>query len=252
MTLQVEVNGHRVDGETLWETASGYGHFTAMQVRGRRTRGLTLHLRRLEGGNRELFDAALDDERIRWLIRHALGAVEDASVRVYMFESDGEPAVMITVRAPGGISSRQRLQSVNYQRPDAHLKHLATGQGHYLRLARRNGFDDALLTAADGTVSETALANVGFFDDDGVVWPDASLLRGITMQLLERALPDLGVPWRRAAVRLQDVASLQGAFLTSARGVAAVCRLDDEALPVPTDRVNAIADAYASVPWDAI
>jgi hypothetical protein len=80
--LNIEIDGRGVGAETLWETASAYGHFTAMQVRGRRTRGLALHLRRLEVANRELFEFGLDHERIRWLVRHALRGVEDASVRV--------------------------------------------------------------------------------------------------------------------------------------------------------------------------
>jgi hypothetical protein len=42
--------------EAVWSTASAYGHFTAMQVRGRRTRGLALHLRRLEAATKELFE----------------------------------------------------------------------------------------------------------------------------------------------------------------------------------------------------
>src|SRR5205814_4396528 len=124
------------------------------------------------------------------------------------------------------VSTPQRLRSVRYQRPDAHLKHLATGQGYYSRLARRNGFDDALLTSADGAVSETAIANIGFFDESGIVWPDAPLLHGVTMQLLEHRLPELGVPSQRAPVRLADIGAFEGAFLSNARGVDAVKQVD--------------------------
>lgn len=223
-----------------------------MQVRARRTRGLALHLARLEAANRELFEAELDGRRVRELIRHALRDVEDASVRVYAFESGDEPTIMVTVKQPGGVSTPQRLQSVRYQRPEAHLKHLATGQGFYSRLARRNGFDDALLTTADGVISETSIANIGFFDGSGVVWPAAPLLHGITMQLLERKLVELGVPARRAPVRLHDIASFDGAFLSNARGVAAVSEVDGMSLPMQARRMETIADAYASVPWDII
>ena len=250
--MRVEIAGRPPDAEELWTTLSGYGHFTAMQVRGRRTRGLALHLQRLEAANRELFGAGLDGERVRALVRHALGEVEDASVRVYVFESGAEPVTMVTVRPPGGVTSPQRLMSVPYQRPDAHLKHLATGQAYYSRLARQEGFDDALLTADDGVVSESAVANVGFLDGDGVVWPDAPQLRGITMQLLERALPERGVPSRRAPVGLGDIGVFEGGFLANARGVAAVAQVDDVRLPMPAERLQAIADAYASVPWESV
>ena len=223
-----------------------------MQVRACRTRGLALHLARLETANRELFGAELDDERVRELIRHALRDVENASVRVYAFESDDEPTIMVTVKQPGGVSTPQRLQSVRYQRPDAHLKHLATGQGFFSRLARRNGFDDALLTTSDGVISESSVANIGFFDGSGVVWPAAPFLHGITMQLLERKLVELGVPSRRAQVRLHDISSFEGAFLSNARGVAAVSQVDDMSLPMQARRMETITDAYASVQWDII
>jgi branched-subunit amino acid aminotransferase/4-amino-4-deoxychorismate lyase len=250
--LRLEIDGQPVSAEVARSTASSHGHFTAMQVRGGRTRGLALHLGRLNSSNREMFGAGLDAERVRALIRHALGDINDASVRVYCLEAGGQPAIMVTVKAPGGIGSPQRLRSVRYQRPDAHLKHLATEQGKYTGRARRDGFDDALLTGADETVSESATANIGFFDRSGVVWPDAPLLHGITMQLLERELPHLGVTSRRAAVHLHEVISFDGAFLSNARGVAAVSDVDDARLPMPGVRMKMLTDAYAAVPWDAL
>ena len=159
---------------------------------------------------------------------------------------------MVTVKEPGGVQSPQRLRSVRYQRPDAHLKHLATSQGHYSRLARDEGFDDALLTGDGGTVSESATANIGFLDHSGVVWPDAPLLHGITMQLLERSLPDLGVSSRRESVRLRDIPSFEGAFLSYARGIAVVSGVDDTSLPERVERMKTLAGAYASVPWDTV
>jgi branched-subunit amino acid aminotransferase/4-amino-4-deoxychorismate lyase len=159
---------------------------------------------------------------------------------------------MVTVKPPGEVSTPQRLQTVRYQRPDAHLKHLATGQSYYSRLARRNGFDDALLTGDEGVVSESAIANIGFFDHSGVVWPDAPHLHGITMQLLERDLPERGVPSRRATVRLRDLASFEGALLSNARGVAVVNQIDDVAVPLHEERFAAVAAAYAAVAWDTI
>jgi branched-subunit amino acid aminotransferase/4-amino-4-deoxychorismate lyase len=250
--VQIEIDGRRASAEALWSTTSAYGHFTAMQVRERRTRGLELHLTRLEAASTELFEVVLDRERVRELMRHALRDVADASVRVYVFEADDEPAIVVTVREPGGLASPQRLQSVRYQRPDAHVKHLATGQAYYSRRARRDGFDDALLTAADGLVSESATANIGFFDGSGVVWPEAPLLHGITMQLLESRFAEHGVPSRRAPVRVQDVGSFEGAFLSNARGVAAVSRVDTVSLPIPDEQMTMATDAYASVPWDTI
>ena len=249
---RLEIDGRQVGAEAAMSIAAGFGHFTAMQVRDGRTRGLALHLARLERANRELFGVSLDGERVRTLIRHALGRIVDASVRVYVFETEAEPATMVTVKAPGGVRSPQRLLSVRYQRPDAHLKHLATEQGYYTRLAQRQGFDDALLTDDGGIVSESATANIGFFDGAGVVWPDAPMLHGVTMQLLERTLPDRGVPSRRATIRLSDIPSFEGAFLSYARGVAVVSGVDDVDLPANGARMRILEDAYDAVPWDPI
>jgi branched-subunit amino acid aminotransferase/4-amino-4-deoxychorismate lyase len=250
--VRVEIDGRAATAADLLEASSGFGHFTAMQVRGGRTRGLALHLRRLEEATRELFDAPLDAERVRWCVRHALGGDADASVRVYLHESEPEPAIVVTVKPPGGVASSVRLRSVGYQRPAAHLKHLAAGQGWYSRLARAGGFDDALLVDLDGVISETAIANIGFFDGDGVVWPDAPQLRGITMQLLERALPSRGVPCVRAVTRLADLPSFDGAFVSNARGVAPVAAIDDVDLAVPREVLAALTDAYDAVPWDPL
>jgi branched-subunit amino acid aminotransferase/4-amino-4-deoxychorismate lyase len=245
--VRVEIDGSNVSAETLWSIASAYGHFTAMQVRDGRTRGLSLHLDRLEAANSELFDTGLDRERTRHLMRHALGDSADASLRVYVFEAGGEPATMVTVKPAGGVTTPQRLQSVRYQRPDPHLKHLATGQGFYTRLARRNGFDDALLTGHDGLVAESATANICFFDGARFVWPEAPQLQGITMQLLE-----LAVPTARAPVSVQDFPSFEGVFLTNARGVAAVSQIDDTPLAIDGEQLELLGDAYASVPWERI
>ena len=53
--IAIEVNGHAADeaAVSLLEH-EGWGHFTAMQVRRGRTRGLDLHLSRLEAAHRDV------------------------------------------------------------------------------------------------------------------------------------------------------------------------------------------------------
>jgi branched-subunit amino acid aminotransferase/4-amino-4-deoxychorismate lyase len=250
--MRIEIDGRVPSAEALWSTASAFGHFTAMQVRRGRTRGLELHLRRLNAATQELFGSDLEGERIRTLVRHALGDVADASVRVYVFESEGGPAVMVTVKEPAEIEAPQRLLSVAYQRPTAHLKHLSTEQSYYSRFARLGGFDEALLTTTDGRISESATANVAFLDDEGVVWPEGEFLHGITMQLLERALPDAGVASRRVPLHLADIPQFRGALVSNARGVAPVSAIDGRSLETDPSRVRAVADVYATLPWDPI
>ena len=64
--LTLEINGRAATaGELRALALGGYGHFTAMQVRGGRTRGLQLHLDRLDAASREMFGAALEGGQVR-------------------------------------------------------------------------------------------------------------------------------------------------------------------------------------------
>ncbi|HTG48591.1 MAG TPA: aminotransferase class IV [Actinomycetota bacterium] len=242
----IEIDGVAADQGAFERAIAPEGHFTAMQVRDGGARGLDLHLARLRAANRELFDADLDPDHVRALIRHALGEVADASVRVYVHERN-PPAIVVTVKPPAEMASPQFLGSQRYQRPNAHLKLVHTEQGRYRELAQREGFDDALLVGRDDLLSETSMANVGFFDTGGVVWPDAPMLRGITMQLLDRT-----VRTRRTPIPLADVGRFEGAFVSSARGLGVVSRIDDVAIPVAADRLRELTEAYAAILSDPI
>ncbi|MCE6998982.1 aminotransferase class IV [Saccharothrix sp. S26] len=247
--LRIEIDGgpptvdHFVPG-----LLANYGHFTAMQVRDRRVKGLDLHLRRLDRANRELYGEPLDGEHVRGLVAHALGDVRDAAVRVVVFGFD-EPTVMVVVRPPTAPPpTPQSLMSVAYARPLPHVKHLGGfGQLHHGKRAEQAGFDDALLVD-DGVVVEGAIANIGFFDHDGgVVWPEADWLHGITMQLVEQRLPG-----RREVVRLADVGRYRGAFLTNSIGVCGVSRVDDVEYAVDDAVLARVRAAYDEVPADPI
>src|SRR6516164_4797172 len=152
--MHIEIDGRSATVERLSAAAPvGYGHFTAMQVRNGRVRGLGLHLARLDAANREMFGAGLDTAAVAGYIKHALnGRTRDASVRVYVYEAPDGPAVMVTVRPPGTMAPDVwQLQTVPYQRSLAHIKHIGDfGQGYFQRLARRKGVDEALRTGPDG------------------------------------------------------------------------------------------------------
>jgi branched-subunit amino acid aminotransferase/4-amino-4-deoxychorismate lyase len=254
--VQIEIDGRSATVEQLSDAApAGYGHFTAMQVRNGRVRGLRLHLARLDAASREMFGASLDTAAVLGYIRHALGEqARDASVRVYVYEAPDGPAVMVTVRPPGTMApDLWRLQTVPYQRSLAHIKHIGDfGQGYYQRLAQRNGFDEALLTGPDGIVCEGSITNIGFSDGTGVLWPAAPALAGITMQILERHLPGLGIPSRRNPVSISDLGSFAGAFVTNSHGIAPVGQVDGLTLPVDGALMSALRQAYESAGWDPI
>ncbi|SCF76918.1 aminotransferase class IV family protein [Streptomyces sp. Ncost-T10-10d] len=235
-----------------------YGHFTAMQVRDGKVRGLALHLARLDSANQELFERGLDGERVRELIRHALDSagVRDASTRVYGFPSPGGTGttVMVTVREPAQKSAAPHaLMSVPYARTVPHIKRPGEfGQTYYARLAARAGFDEALLTTPDGAVTEGSITNIGFWDGTSVVWPEAPSLLGITMALLEQELPGAGLESVRRPVTLDGLAAFRSAFITNSQGIAPVRRIDDTEFTVDEELMRRIGQAYDGAPWDTI
>lgn len=260
----IEVDGHEPTREELQDAAlNTYGHFTAMQVRDGRTRGLDLHIARLDEANSALFAEPLDGERVRELIRHALAnsGNTDASVRVIVRGAGDGPGVrvFVVVRAPFTMpaNATQRLKSAVYQRTVAQIKRPGDfGQSYFIDRAVAAGYDDALLVAEDGTVAEAGIANIAFFDAaaarPSAIWPDAPVLPGITMQLVAPRLSEQGMPSRTARVTLDDLSQFAGACVTNSRGIAAVSRIDDVEIPVAGDFVKAMHAAYDSVPWDVI
>jgi branched-subunit amino acid aminotransferase/4-amino-4-deoxychorismate lyase len=254
----IEVDGQSPSAERLAEaTIDNYGHFTAMQVRARRVRGLDLHLERLASAQLELFGTSLDTELVRGHVRHALAdGTGDASVRVYVSQPQDRPIVMVTVREPAtmpGEGRPWRLQSVPYLRAVAHIKRATDfGQAYYQRQAKGNGFDEALLTGPGGVISEGSITNVGFVLGGHFTWPNAPMLAGVTMQLLDRKAESYGIVNARREIRLADLHDYQGAFVTNARGFAPVAQIDDVPMPEHQGSMKALAKLYDSIAWDEI
>lgn len=236
----------------------GYGHMTAMQVRNGGVRGLGLHLTRLENATRELFGQDLDGGLVVERVRQALdgAGVRDASVRVYVYAPPvgDSPVTAVVVRPPAPEpAGPQRLRSVPYIRPFAHLKHVAVfGQAHHLRRVQADGFDEALLVGDDGMVAEGAITNVGFVEGDAVVWPEGPSLDGITMLLLRQELERAGVAWRQRPVHLDDVARFDAAFVSNSNGIAPIACVDDVGFPYDGELVRALPRLYEQVPWDSL
>ena len=233
---RVEMDGQTATLEQIWTLdLSSSGHFTAMQVRGRGTLGMDFHLARLDGATRELFGVGLDGDRVRACLRHALADdTADASVRVNVFRAGADDvSVMVSVRPPASApADPQGMQTVEYQRPLAHIKHASGfGQSYYGGLAQANGFDEALFLGPGGVICEGSITNIGFIDGDAIVWPDAPALRGVMMQVLQRELDRTGAAWRYEAVHVADLASFAGAFVTNSHGMATVARINDRRVP---------------------
>ncbi|WP_419703580.1 aminotransferase class IV [Promicromonospora sp. NFX87] len=242
--MRIETDGRPATAAELFST---YGHFTAMQVRDGGVQGLSNHLDRLDTAHRELFGRDLPGDRVRELVRHALAGTADASVRVLLRDAERVSVSVAEPHRPPAVP--QRLRSVQYLRPFPHLKHLGSfAQLEWARRVRLDGYDDAVLTAPDGALAESSIANLGFLRDDGaVVWPDAPQLHGVAMQLVEATTPST-----RRVVRRDDVAAFAGAFLVNSIGVVAVASIDDVPLPEPGPLLAGVVERLADVPWERV
>jgi 4-amino-4-deoxychorismate lyase len=263
VVLNVELNGQAPDLAQLHRIATvNYGHYTSLQVRDRRVRGLALHVARLADGAEELFGHRLgvaEEHRLLALIRHALGDARDASVQVTMVpgeEWQAPPGVLVSVSdpAPEAPGPPLRVQSVVYERELPEHKHRATmGLNYRIREARLAGFDDALFVGRDGLVREGTSWNAAFWADGQVIWPAAPVLRGVTMVLLQIAMSMNGTPW---ALRPVDAAELKGfaaaAAVNSHCPARPIASIDE--LPLDDDGAlaEALTGAWATVPWDEI
>ena len=168
--VTIEVNGHQADQAVMSLLEyEGWGYFTAMPVRGGRTRGLDLHLSRLEAAHHDVYGRALGGQEVRARIRHALSGRPDASVRVYGYWA----GMIVTVREPQDMPRRPHsMTAVHFQRPLARLKHVGSwGQGQFRQAALAAGFDEGLLADETGRISEGTITNVGLWRDGTVIWP---------------------------------------------------------------------------------
>lgn len=246
--LQIEVNGRPADAQArAILDHEAWGHFTAMQVRDRRTRGLDLHLARLDAAQREIYGAGLDGELVLARIAHALGDVRDASVRVYAYWA----GVIVTVRPPADLPARPHsMASQRYQRPLARLKNSGSwAGGFYRQQALDAGFDEGLLIDEATRISEGTITNVGFWRGGEIVWPQAPMLPGVTMAVLRR---ELRCAQASATVRLTDIPSYDGMFLCNARGWAPVHRVDDMDIATDPRLSESLAAAYDGAAQDPL
>ncbi|WP_431678777.1 branched-chain amino acid transaminase [Kitasatospora sp. KL5] len=148
-----------------------------------------------------------------------------------------------------------RLKTSSWRRTDPNcVPPAAKATGPYLNsvLARREatdaGYDEALLLAADGSVSECSAENV-FAVRDGVLRTPpvaAGALEGITQDTVLALARGLGVEVRVERLLRSDLYAADEVFVCgTAAGVAPVGSLDDRELPsAPGPLTKRLADAY--------
>ncbi|MCZ7440545.1 aminotransferase class IV family protein [Micromonospora sp. WMMC241] len=232
---------------------AGNAHFTAMQVRDGRARGLDLHLARLREASRELFGVALPDDRVRAAMRVAVEAGPPAvTLTATMYPGPGdEPDLLVRTRAaaspPAGPLA---LAAYEYERFLPAVKHVGELAKSYLaRRAGRDGFDDAAFVDRNGRLTEASIWNLVFADGDSIVWPEAPMLVGTTMGVLRRQLARLGVPQRTRPVTVDDLPGYAGAAVLNSRtpGVP-VSRIGPVPMPEAAGFLAALHRAYEAEP----
>jgi branched-subunit amino acid aminotransferase/4-amino-4-deoxychorismate lyase len=243
---RIELNGSPASADDLRQLVhTNYGHFSAMQVRDGGVRGLDLHLDRIERATQELFGTAIDRERVREYLRHAVaGSSAPLALRVNIFSrglnrdrpsQPAPPDILVTV-APASRASIEplRLKSFRYTRELPQIKHVGTFPlFHYRRTAQQAGYDDAVFVDDSGCISEGSIWNIGFWDGAGVIWPEAPQLAGVSMQLLQAGLARAKIASSVRRISLSDVGRFQSAFFTNAgTAVRLIAAIDDVALAI--------------------
>lgn len=259
-------NGRPAEAADLAPLAfAGFAHFTAMQIRDRRVRGLDLHLSRLREASDELFGRHLPDEKVLDQLRGALAdAPPDVSLTCFISSRPGEFA-----RADGGVdldvlvkvtdaatppAGPLSLDVVEHERHLPRIKHVGeVSKTLLLRRANAHGFDDAAFMDRSGRLSEATIWNLAFWDGESVIWPRAEVLPGVTMQILARRLDALGVPQRTEEIGQDDLdGRLAAAVMNSWSPGIPVARIGDRLLGQDQEFIGTLHDAYAEEPPEAV
>jgi branched-subunit amino acid aminotransferase/4-amino-4-deoxychorismate lyase len=257
-----ELNGAPVTPDELKVLALvNYGHFTSMRVEDRRIRGLSHHLERLARDCRKLFGTDLDRDQVRAYVAKAIGDRDGVlGVRVTVFDpavdmgrpsASGTASVLVVIR-PGVTSPLPplRVQSATYVRDLPEVKHIGLfGTLWHRRRAQLAGFDDVVFTDAESYLSEGATWNIAFFDGDQVIWPNAEVLPGVTMRLLQQVHDQTTL----GPVNLKDLPRMQAAFATNTTfGVRPIVAINDVELPGEHAIFDDLRKEYEEIPTESL
>lgn len=240
---------------------AGFAHFTAMQVRDRKVKGLDLHLNRLRNASIEFFGRALPDEQVRTYIRAAIAeGAESQSLTATVFSKGGEftisgmneaPSVLVRTGAHSdGPEGPLRLIAVEHERSFAAIKHVGeAAKTYYLHQAKQRGFDDAAFVDRQGRLSEATIWNLAFWDGETIVWPKSSMLTGTMMGIVQRRAEGLGIPQRHEDITLARLQHLSGAaVMNSWTSGVAVSAIESTVMTESNRLVRLLHEAHAAEP----
>ncbi|GAA1643073.1 aminotransferase class IV [Actinoplanes couchii] len=235
---------------------TNYGHFTTMLVEDGRVRGLRLHLDRLVADCATMFAAELPTGLVRQRIREAIAdrtgpvvarvTITDPGLSLARPSGPAQPQVLVTIRPHAPTGPPLRVRSTVYTRDVPGVKHTGLlGPLYERRRAQLDGWDDALFTDADASISEGVTWNIGFLDGDTLIWPEADALPGVTARLLAGAYDG---PQRTEPVGLSRLPGLTAAFATNAAtGVRPIAAADATRFDIAHPALEALRRRYESI-----
>lgn len=263
LVRMAELNGSPATAEQLERLAlTNFGHFTSMRVEDGTVRGLSLHMFRLVRDCRAVFGVELDPLQALHYVRRAVGQAAGAfTIRLTVFDPAlnmgnmghvPKPEILVTRRPASPLSPPPfTAKTVTFTRDMPLVKHV----GLFSQLKQRRdvqlaGFDDAIFVEPDGRLSEGVTWNLGFIGNDGrVIWPDAPVLPGVTMQLLQVAHSDMTT----RPVHLADLTDMRAAFATNVSiGVRAISAIDHVHFSADDPTLNLLRKAYGELPGERI
>lgn len=260
------------------------GHFTTIQVRDGLVRGRDLHLLRLRNASRTMYGGGPRKVETRRLVAGRLAQAGEAgrncTLRIlvrplpagagagggavfsppFEYQSPDHAGTVppsqrvdVEIGPPAEMpADALRLRSHRGLREWPGIKHLAIGpQLRAREAAVAAGFDDAVLVDGDGRIAEGTFWNIAFWDGQGVTWPAARALEGVTAGLLSWEMDRVGLPVRRAPVWLHGLEGQRAAFAVNSRGIRGIASIDGHAFPGDAGFAGRLAAFLAAARRDA-
>lgn len=165
-----------------------YGHFTSMQVRNNRVKGLDSHIQRLRESTRTLFGIDMSGEKIKDYVSHIREENHpDITIRVNIFSRSlnieeikkSDLQVLITSSDPiYPVTSSVFVQTKVYIRIIPEIKHvgIALGLLSFQKEIPINTNHDIVYADKEGNIAESSTWNIGFYNGEKVILPNNTFL----------------------------------------------------------------------------
>ena len=103
-------------------------------------------------------------------------------------------------------------------------------------------------------MAEGSVWNIGFWDGQQVVWPQAPALRGTTERLLQAGLEAAGVGQVVRPVTVSELAGFRAAFAANANGVQPILAIDGAGYSpdARADLEGLLQSALQRAPWEPL